>query len=136
MDVRKWISLVVILAFVATTMPSISHATISNDAGTTAVKSVQKDAPPHEGCHGHGGKKQNSQKVEDDTADEENTSGKPCCNGKICKCIGNSCNGSVKVFGSLNLGFTSPCAAKAMFSFEETIALSDFYSRIKRPPRS
>lgn len=133
MRMRKWIGMIVMMAFVVTTIPSISHAAMSHDdGGTAAVKSEQASAPTHEDCAGHGGQKQDVQK----TAEKKDSSGKPCCDGKTCKCIGSSCNGSVKIFGSNNFGFTSPRAVKAPFSFEQRIAISDFYSRIKRPPRA
>jgi hypothetical protein len=132
MNMRKWISFIVILAFVVTTIPSISHAAMSHDSGTTVVKSEQVNAPTHEDCHGHGEQKQDVQK----TAEKKDSSSKHCCDGKTCKCIGSSCNGSAKVFGSNSFGLTSPRAVKAPFSFEETVAVSDFYSRIKRPPRA
>jgi hypothetical protein len=131
MNMRKWISFIVILAFVVTTIPSISHAAMSHDSGATVVKSEQVNAPTHEDCAGHDGQKQDVQKTA-----EKKSSDKPCCDGKTCKCIGSSCNGSAKVFGSNSFGLTSPRAVKAPFSFEETIAISDFYSRIKRPPRA
>lgn len=129
---RKWISFVVVLAFVATTMPSISHAAMSHDGGNVAVKSEQASAPLHEGCAGHDGPKQDMQK----TVENKDGSGKSCCDGKICKCIGSSCNGSVKVFGSNNFVFTSPRSVKVLFSIEKRTADSDFYSLIKRPPRA
>lgn len=132
MRMRKWISMIVMMAFVVTTIPSISHAVMSHDGGASIVKSEQASAPAHEDCVGHGGQKQDVQK----TAEKKASSGKPCCDGKTCKCIGNSCNGSAKVFGSNSFGLTSPRAVKAPFSFEETITVSDFYSRIKRPPRA
>lgn len=130
--VRKWISFLVILAFVVTTIPSISHAAMSHDGGTTIEKSEQASAPSHEGCAGHDGQKQDAQK----TVEKKDSSGKPCCDGKTCKCIGSSCNSPAKIFGSNSFGLTSPIAVKAPFSFEGTIAVSDFYSRIKRPPRA
>lgn len=124
--------MIVMMAFVVTTIPSISHAAMSHDSGTVTVKSEQVSAPTHEGCAGHDGQKQDVQK----TAEKKDSSSKSCCDGKTCKCIGSSCNGSVKIFGSNNFGFTSPRAVKAPFSFEQQIAISDFYSRIKRPPRA
>lgn len=129
--VRKWISFLVILAFVVTTLPSISHAAMSHDSGTSVVKSEQASAPSHEGCAGHDGQKQDAKKI----ATKKDSSGKPCCDGKTCKCIGNSCNGPTKIFGSNSFDLISPLAVKALFSFEEKVAFSDFYSRIKRPPR-
>jgi len=130
---RKWISMIVMMAFVVTTIPSISHAAMSHDGGSTvAVKSEQASAPAHEGCAGHDGQKQDAQK----TAAKKDSSGKSCCDGKACKCIGSSCNGSAKVFGSNSFGLTSPRAVKAPFAFEQRVAVSDFYSRIKRPPRA
>lgn len=130
--IKKWISCIVVLAFVVTTIPSISHAAMSHDSGNFAVKSEQTSALTHEGCAGHDGQKQDVQK----TVEKKDISEKSCCDGKTCKCIGSSCNGSVKVFGSNNFGFTSPRSVKALFSIEERTADSDFYSRIKRPPRA
>ena len=52
------------MAFVVTTIPSISHAAMSHDGGSTAaVKSEQASAPTHEDCAGHGGQKQDVQKT-------------------------------------------------------------------------
>lgn len=125
--------MIVIMAFVVTTIPAISHAAMPHDeGGSVAAKSEQANAPAHEGCAGHADQKQDVQK----TAEKKDSSGKSCCDGKACKCIGSACNGSVKVFGSNNFGFTSPRSVKAPFSFEQRVAISDFYSRIKRPPRA
>ena len=124
--------MIVMMAFVVTTIPSISHAAMSHDGGATVVKLEQASAPTHENCSGHDGQKQDVQK----TAEKKDSSDKPCCDGKTCKCVGSSCNGSVKIFGSNNFGLTSPRAVKAPFSFEQRVAVSDFYSRIKRPPRA
>ena len=132
MRMRKWISFVVMLAFVVTTIPSISHAAMSHDSGNVAVKSKQTSAPTHEDCAGHDGQKQDVQK----NVEKKDSSEKSCCDGKTCKCIGSSCNGSVKIFGSNNFSFNSPLSVKALFSIEERTADSDFYSRIKRPPRA
>lgn len=136
MNLRTWISLVMILAFVVTTIPSASFAVILHDNAKVTVKTEKKSASSHEGCHGHGDKKQNPKKTIDDDADEEDTPGKPCCDGKNCKCVGNACHATAKVFGLNSFGFISPRAAKAAFSSEEEIAISNFYSRIKRPPRT
>lgn len=132
MRMRKWISIIVMMVFVVTTIPSISHAAMSHDSGNVAVKSEQTSGLTHEGCAGHDGQKQDVQK----TVEKKDSSEKSCCDGKACKCIGSSCNGSVKIFGSNNFGFTSPRAVKAPFTFEQRITISDFYSRIKRPPRA
>lgn len=133
MRIQKWISIIVMMAFVVTTIPSISHAAMPHDdGGMLAVKSEQASPPVHEGCAGHDGQKQDTQK----TVEKKDSSENSCCDGKTCKCIDSSCNGSVKIFGSNSFGFTSPRSAKAQFSIEERTADSDFYSRIKRPPRA
>lgn len=130
--IKKWISCLVVLAFVVTAIPSISHAAMSHDGGATVVKLEQASAQTHENCAGHDGQKQDVQK----TAEKKDSSEKPCCDGKTCECVGSSCNGSVQIFGSNNFGLTSPRVVKAPFSFEQRVSVSDFYSRIKRPPRT
>lgn len=125
--------MIVMVAFIVTTMPAVSRAAIPHeDTNTVAVKSEQASAPAHEGCAGHEGQKQDVQK----TAEKKDSSGKSCCDGKACKCIGSSCNGFVNIFGSNHFGFTSPRSVKALFPGEERTADSDFYTRIKRPPRA
>ena len=134
---RKWISMIVMVAFVGTTMPSAAHAAMSHDGDTHSAKvenvsTEQAKAPAHEGCPGHDESASKTSAKSEKTADKKS---KSCCDGLTCKCVGNSCNGPVKILGSSNFGFFSPLAVKAPFSFEERIADSDHFSRIKRPPR-
>lgn len=129
--------MIVMVAFVGTTMPSAAHAAMSHDGDTHSAKvenvsTEQAKAPAHEGCPGHDESASKTSAKSEKTADKKS---KSCCDGLTCKCVGNSCNGPVKILGSSNFGFFSPLAVKAPFSFEERIADSDHFSRIKRPPR-
>jgi hypothetical protein len=134
----KWkiaINVLVVLAFVLGTMPSISHASMNHimEPVVAAADSVAvSDQTAHEDCPGHGEQKQDVQK----TSSKKETSDKTShCEGK-CKCVSNSCGGYAKIFGAVDVGLSFPRTVKAPFSFEQQIVISDLHSRIKRPPRA
>jgi hypothetical protein len=134
----KWkiaINVLVVLAFVLGTMPSISHASMNHimePVVAAAESAAVSDQATHEDCHGHGEQKQDVQK----TAAKKETSDKSShCEGK-CKCVSNSCSGYAKIFGMGNVGLAFPRTTKAPFSIEQQIVVSDLHSRIKRPPRA
>lgn len=125
---KKWVGFIVLLAFVITTMPYVSHADILQSNGLVTAALGQKDTTAHKDCLGHDGLKKSTEK--------KSASGKPCCDGKTCKCIGGLCNGVAKAFGLSSFILFSPQSAKALFPFEQRVAFSDFPFQIKRPPRA
>ena len=130
--------MIVMVAFVGTTMPAVAHAGMSHDgdavvAKVESIKTEQAQAPEHEDCPGH---EKAGSKTSEKTEKAADKKGKGCCDGLTCKCVGNACNGLSKILGSNSLGLFSPLAVKAPFSFEERIAASDYFTRIKRPPRA
>lgn len=126
---RKWISIIVLSAFVFATMPMAAHASIPHDTAKTSE--VSNATPKHENCHHH-----------DKTASSVKTSksehcppGKNCCE-KDCKCIGGSCNGSSSLLSpnGIILGFSSVSVKHS--GILTRINVSDHDGRIKRPPRA
>lgn len=127
---RKWISCLVMLAFVITTMPSLSHAAMPH--GNAAASTDQTAAATHEDCAGHEGKAQDALK----TADKSAPKGDNECCGKTCKCVNSSCSSAAKIMGQHGNGFLPSQTQRAAFAFEEQILDSGIVSRLKRPPRA
>lgn len=128
MRMRKWISLIVLLAFVATTMPSISHANMSQNDFTQTHNDLSSK---NHHCHHH-----------DKASEKKGASNDPsipckksCCD-KNCKCLGNSCNNAVKASGPNDPIVFSPKKAKSQFGLLKEKMISTFPNRIKRPPRA
>jgi len=124
---KKCIGFIVLLAFVITAMPYISHANILQRGPVTA-KLAQQPTAAHKDCLGQEGVKKSTEK--------KSASGKPCCDGKTCKCIGGLCNGVAKTFGLNSFILFFPPSTKALFLFEKRLAFSDFPFQINRPPRA
>ena len=129
---RKWISCLVMLAFVLTTMPSLSHAAMPHDNAVAVGMSDQAAVAPHEDCAGHEAQAPDAQKAADQEAPKSD--GK-CCD-KICKCTNSSCNGAAKIMGQHGNAFTPSAALRTAFAFEEQTLDSGIVSRLKRPPRA
>lgn len=129
---RKWISCLVMLAFVVTTMPSIAHAAMPHGTATVAGSSDQSAAAPHPDCAGHEGQAQNTQKAADQNAPQ----GKDDCCDKTCKCLNSSCNSATKILGQNSYGISPLSMRSATFAFEEQSLDSGIVSRLKRPPRT
>lgn len=125
---KKWIGFIVMFAFIVTTMPYISHADTIHTNKSVTMKSEQTLASSHKDCPGH----DNAEKP----AVKKSISDKPCCDGKTCKCVGGLCNGLAKAFGLSGSVVFLPLFAKTLFTFEQQVAVSDFPSQIKRPPRA
>jgi hypothetical protein len=128
---RKWLSIVVMLAFVVSTMPTLSHASMPSDMSSHNVVKAEPAKKKHH-CH------EEAEKAEPvKTASDEAPcpSKKSCCDGATCKCLGNACNGAAKILGLIDLGFF-PLAAKETFSISQDRLVSSLSDRIKRPPRS
>ena len=118
---RKWLSALIIAAFVmATTMPSYSHAM----AGDHAAKAA---ASEHADCH-----KEDSQTGKAAQNDKSDS----CCKKGMCKCANGGCHASVKVFGNGNASVFTPLSHEASFGFAEQRLTSAFLEGIQRPPRT
>lgn len=129
---RKWLSFVVMLAFVVSTMPALSHASIPHDMGNQRTVKAGPAKKKHH-CH------EETQKAEAVKAASNETpcpSKKSCCDGATCKCLGNACNGAAKVLGGLNIPGFLPLVAKETFTVSQDRLTSSLSDRIKRPPRS
>jgi hypothetical protein len=119
------------MAFVVTTtMPTLSHAATSMDAGQKIVKAehVKKHKCCHEVAH-----KVDAKKIASDNAPCPMEK-KSCCDKGSCKCLGNSC-GSAKVLGFQSLNFL-PVMTKGKFYASEDGMASSLQDRLKRPPRA
>ena len=123
-SMRKWISALMIAAFVmSTTMPSYSHAMV-NDHASKAVASEHAD------CHGHG--KTAAQKNEA----QHEKDGTSCCKKGLCKCANGSCHAGVKLLDNSTAALSTPLSHEASFDFAEQRLTSAFLEGIKRPPRT
>lgn len=128
---RKWLNIVVMMAFVVSTMPTLSHASMPHDMGGQKIVKAEPAKKKHH-CH------EEVEKAEPvKTASDEAPcpSKKSCCDGATCKCLGNACNGAAKVLGMNTFGFL-PVIAKAVFTTSQDRIASSLSDRIKRPPRS
>lgn len=129
MRMRAWITLIALLAFVVTTMPSISHASISQNEATSHTHSDLSGKDHH--CHHHS----KSSEKKPGSSDPSIPCKKSCCD-KSCKCVGNSCSSAVKASGLNDLTAFSPKKAKSQFGLLKVEMISTFPNRIKRPPRA
>lgn len=124
---KKWASLLVLFAFVVTTMPTVAHAAMHQAMNASSVKTEK--AEKHN-CHN--AKSEEAGKT-DPKADDSNSS-KKCCE-KVCKCVGGSCNSSVQTLGSNGLSIAYPSLIKSWAGHPDNWVASGLASRIKRPPR-
>jgi len=128
---RKWLSIVVMLAFVVSAMPSFSHASMPSDMGTAEVVKVEPVKSKHP-CHEAAEKTAPIKTALDDAPVPGK---KSCCDGATCECLGNACNGAAKILGMTSVGFL-PVVAKEAFTTPQDRMASSLSERIKRPPRS
>lgn len=130
---KNWISFIAGLAFVITTMASISHAFMVNtkDTKTVHIEQEYQGNSGHPDCH-----EPDEKKASDSPANSSaNPLAKHCCD-KNCKCLGNFCNGLAKILGFNGLNIFMPVIVKNQFILSYERAASDQDGRIKRPPRS
>lgn len=123
--------MVVMLAFVVSTMPTLSHASMPSDMGQKVVKTESAPTQKHH-CHEEADKAEPAKTASDEAPCP---SKKSCCDGAACKCLGNACNGTAKVLGIIGLSFF-PLVTKERFTLSEDRNTSSLSDRIKRPPRS
>lgn len=132
---RKWISMLVIMAFVVSTMPMSAHASVSHGhAKKTHIEKteVSQSAPKHHNCH-HTDKVEPTAKT---AKADKDCAGKGCCE-KNCKCIGGMCgSGSPSVLGAAGLNLNTPSINTTYFGLAENLAAADHDGRLKRPPRA
>jgi hypothetical protein len=126
---RKWISILVMVAFVmTTTMPVSSHAMMQPEVAK-AVQ-TQQAAKGHD-CH-HGAKADSAKT----TQHKSNTANKSCCDEGACKCLNGFCHGGLaKIF---NNGSDAPSFSylQSRFGSANESADSALLEGLKRPPRA
>ncbi len=117
---KKWISIVMMVAMVVTTiMPAASHASM-HQHNTAAMEDCHHAASDH------------AQKLSCDHASK-----KPCCDKGMCKCPGGNCNGGLaKFFGNSNENLLRFASSQASFGFTQEHTDSALSERLKRPPRA
>jgi hypothetical protein len=131
---KRCISIFVVLAFVMTTMPMVSHGSSAHDIKAPSEKTYNNLKKSHPDCHGHVDKKASADKDETNTQDKGHNK-KSCCD-KVCKRVGGTCHSSIKVYGSHDISFVHPLTGKSFFAGEQIIVVSNLHSRIKRPPKA
>ena len=128
---RKWLSFVVMLAFVITTVPTLSHASMAADTGHKTVKVAQ--AKKHHHCCPEMTKKDEAKK----TASHDKhcpMHTKSCCDAGFCKCVGGSCT-AAKILGSNSI-IAPFVTRKTTFTVSQDRLSSSLSERIKRPPKA
>ncbi len=122
MRLKKCLLFVVMLAFVIATMPLVSQASMGHEAATKMEKT-------HDGghdCH-HAPAAQPFKKAHHHT--------KKCGCDAFCKCLGNGCGGSAKVFLDAERLAILPVTAQPHTVFFQPMKFAEFLDRLKRPPR-
>ena len=128
---RKWLSVLTIMAFVVTTTmaPSVSRAMPHNDA-----KNQQTQVAKVHDCHGHG---EEEKLAPEKSAQNDKDASDKCCDGSICKCVGGTChNGLSQILGNGGTPLFSLTVNKGDFNFADENINSALPSRLKRPPKA
>jgi hypothetical protein len=125
---RNWICILILAAFVTTTiMPAASHAMPQSKAKTAQTQ----DAAGHD-CHKHNTVKTASEK----TALNDKVSSGTCCNKGVCKCVNGTCHGGLAaISGNRGNSLLIITAREGRFEFAHSLADSALPDRLKRPPR-
>lgn len=126
---RKWISMVMMVAMVASTiMPAASHASMNHEHNEKAAHSEIAAAHDHADCDHHAGKTSQDKQAPHD---------KPCCDKGVCKCLNGNCHGGLATIlgkdGDAMLAFDGHMA---QFAFADQYIESATLARLKRPPKA
>jgi hypothetical protein len=121
--IKKWLSFLVILSFVVTTMSPYSHAYMIHDVGAQA----SKVSSAHEDCH-------TDAKASSNKEHHKKTDHKSSCE-KRCTCMANSCHG-IKILSFDASSILPRSFFKSVFSSSQEVLVGSFTGRIKRPPRA
>lgn len=122
---RRWISAVTIIAFIATIIPASSHAAHGGGhaSGVTKQMSCHDQAVEHKAEPGDHHKKQ------------QNASDS-CCDKGVCKCPNGSCHASLKIFNPQVESFEPRVSGISVFSLFTQDILSGMLLSISRPPNA
>lgn len=126
--VRRWISFFVILAFVVTTMPAISHAALHTASMPAHQKMSTDNQMPD--CHSA----EMAKAAHSDQTNKTQPAKDNCC-GSDCQCVKGTCNGLSKVLGASGLAIFLPVVQLEKSLAREHFLLSNLQYHIKRPPR-
>jgi len=127
---KKWFSLVLMWAFVISTMPVAAHASVSQGHAHKVEASLS--TVEHHHCH-HAHKGEILQKT---AKADKHCVGHDCCE-KNCKCIGGMCgSGSPSVIGAAGFNLDTPSLGMKYFGLAARMAAGGHDRRLKRPPRA
>jgi hypothetical protein len=126
---RKWINFFVILAFVLTAMPTLSHAMMSPSAAASKDNTMHSRQVMQD-CHTD----THTKKTTSQPQPSKSTKNKCCDND--CQCFTGMCNGISKVLGAAPFAMPFLPLTVYMSVMSDNTLLSSFQYHIKRPPRA